>query len=207
MSWRPRCRSLAGGASFDIRARPPRMLVAGVPAPRRLPDRRPLPPCPVALQTKSSASSAKVGVRQGGGEALAGVAGAACRARAEPAPGRQREPTIARAARAAAGTFGRVLECWDRNTKDYVAVKIVRNVDKYRHAAMIEVRWGGGGRQQRHAGARAPKQQLEHAAAGGAASGSPKHALPPTPAAGSAQHAGTQRPGDHQALRQAQGVV
>jgi hypothetical protein len=44
-----------------------------------------------------------------------------------------------------AGTFGRVLECWDRKVKDYVAVKIVRNVDKYRHAAMIEV-----GR-QRHA--------------------------------------------------------
>ena len=40
----------------------------------------------------------------------------------------------------AAGTFGRVLECWDRKVKDYVAVKIVRNVDKYRHAAMIEVR-------------------------------------------------------------------
>jgi hypothetical protein len=39
-----------------------------------------------------------------------------------------------------AGTFGRVLECWDRKYKDYVAVKIVRNVDKYRHAAMIEVR-------------------------------------------------------------------
>jgi dual-specificity kinase len=37
------------------------------------------------------------------------------------------------------GTFGRVLECWDRKLKDYVAVKIVRNVDKYRHAAMIEV--------------------------------------------------------------------
>eukprot|EP00882_Tetradesmus_deserticola_P008900 GHRQ01009390.1.p1 GENE.GHRQ01009390.1~~GHRQ01009390.1.p1 ORF type:complete len:277 (+),score=113.50 GHRQ01009390.1:849-1679(+) len=37
------------------------------------------------------------------------------------------------------GTFGRVLECWDRNYKDYVAVKIVRNVDKYRHAAMIEL--------------------------------------------------------------------
>jgi len=33
-----------------------------------------------------------------------------------------------------------VLECWDRKHKDYVAVKIVRNVDKYRHAAMIEVR-------------------------------------------------------------------
>jgi hypothetical protein len=39
-----------------------------------------------------------------------------------------------------AGTFGRVLECWDRKYKDYCAVKIVRNVDKYRHAAMIEVR-------------------------------------------------------------------
>ncbi len=39
----------------------------------------------------------------------------------------------------AAGTFGRVLECWDRRRKEYVAVKIVRNVDKYRHAAMIEV--------------------------------------------------------------------
>lgn len=39
-----------------------------------------------------------------------------------------------------AGTFGRVLECWDRLTRDYVAIKIVRNVDKYRHAAMLEVR-------------------------------------------------------------------
>ena len=39
-----------------------------------------------------------------------------------------------------AGTFGRVLECWDRKRKDYVAIKIVRNIDKYRHAAMIEVR-------------------------------------------------------------------
>lgn len=38
------------------------------------------------------------------------------------------------------GTFGRVLECWDRKYKDYVAVKVIRNVDKYRHAAMIEVR-------------------------------------------------------------------
>ncbi|KAJ9534697.1 hypothetical protein QJQ45_013058 [Haematococcus lacustris] len=37
------------------------------------------------------------------------------------------------------GTFGRVLECWDRKHKDYVAIKIVRNIDKYRHAAMIEV--------------------------------------------------------------------
>ena len=39
-----------------------------------------------------------------------------------------------------AGTFGRVLECWDRKNKDYVAIKIVRNVQKYRDAAMIEVR-------------------------------------------------------------------
>ncbi len=38
-----------------------------------------------------------------------------------------------------AGTFGRVLECWDRKQEDYVAIKIVRNIDKYRHAAMIEV--------------------------------------------------------------------
>lgn len=37
------------------------------------------------------------------------------------------------------GTFGRVLECWDRKTNEYVAVKIVKNVEKYRHAAMIEV--------------------------------------------------------------------
>ena len=38
-----------------------------------------------------------------------------------------------------AGTFGRVLECWDRMANDYCAIKIVRNIDKYRHAAMIEV--------------------------------------------------------------------
>lgn len=39
------------------------------------------------------------------------------------------------------GTFGRVLECWDRKNKEYVAIKIVRNVQKYRDAAMIEVCW------------------------------------------------------------------
>ena len=39
-----------------------------------------------------------------------------------------------------AGTFGRVLECWDRKNKSYVAIKIVRNVEKYRDAAIIEVR-------------------------------------------------------------------
>ncbi|KAK9804159.1 hypothetical protein WJX73_006474 [Symbiochloris irregularis] len=37
------------------------------------------------------------------------------------------------------GTFGRVLECWDRKCKEYVAIKIVRNVQKYRDAAMIEL--------------------------------------------------------------------
>ncbi|KAL3135779.1 hypothetical protein ABBQ32_007343 [Trebouxia sp. C0010 RCD-2024] len=37
------------------------------------------------------------------------------------------------------GTFGRVLECWDRKHRTYVAIKIVRNVKKYRDAAMIEL--------------------------------------------------------------------
>ena len=32
-----------------------------------------------------------------------------------------------------------MLECWDRKHKSYVAIKIVRNVQKYRDAAMIEV--------------------------------------------------------------------
>ncbi|XP_020260293.1 serine/threonine-protein kinase AFC2-like isoform X2 [Asparagus officinalis] len=37
------------------------------------------------------------------------------------------------------GTFGQVLECWDREKKEMVAIKIVRAVDKYREAAMIEI--------------------------------------------------------------------
>ncbi|KAK9273400.1 hypothetical protein L1049_018210 [Liquidambar formosana] len=37
------------------------------------------------------------------------------------------------------GTFGRVLECWDRQTREYVAIKVVRSMRKYRDAAMIEV--------------------------------------------------------------------
>ncbi|KAI5665091.1 hypothetical protein M9H77_24414 [Catharanthus roseus] len=37
------------------------------------------------------------------------------------------------------GTFGQVLECWDRERKEMVAIKIVRGVKKYREAAMIEV--------------------------------------------------------------------
>ncbi|KAH1248852.1 Serine/threonine-protein kinase AFC2 [Glycine max] len=37
------------------------------------------------------------------------------------------------------GTFGQVLECWDRERKEMVAVKIVRGIKKYREAAMIEI--------------------------------------------------------------------
>ena len=32
-----------------------------------------------------------------------------------------------------------MLECWDRKTRGYVAIKIVRAVQKYRDAAMIEL--------------------------------------------------------------------
>ena len=37
------------------------------------------------------------------------------------------------------GTLGQVLECWDREKKEMVAIKIVRGVKKYREAAMIEI--------------------------------------------------------------------
>ncbi|KAL3844145.1 hypothetical protein ACJIZ3_001548 [Penstemon smallii] len=37
------------------------------------------------------------------------------------------------------GTFGRVLECWDRQTREHVAIKVVRSISKYRDAAMIEI--------------------------------------------------------------------
>ncbi|KAJ3675302.1 hypothetical protein LUZ60_004344 [Juncus effusus] len=37
------------------------------------------------------------------------------------------------------GTFGQVLECWDRERKEMVAIKIIRGVQKYRDAAMIEI--------------------------------------------------------------------
>eukprot|EP01018_Ginkgo_biloba_P011417 Gb_01586 [translate_table: standard] len=37
------------------------------------------------------------------------------------------------------GTFGQVLECWDRESKEFVAVKIVRALQRYREAAMIEI--------------------------------------------------------------------
>ncbi|KAK9054550.1 hypothetical protein SSX86_025628 [Deinandra increscens subsp. villosa] len=36
-------------------------------------------------------------------------------------------------------TFGQVLECWDKERKEMVAIKIVRGIKKYREAAMIEV--------------------------------------------------------------------
>ena len=37
------------------------------------------------------------------------------------------------------GTFGQVLECWDRERKEMVAIKIVRGIKKYREAAMVEI--------------------------------------------------------------------
>ncbi|KAJ7956756.1 Serine/threonine protein kinase [Quillaja saponaria] len=37
------------------------------------------------------------------------------------------------------GTFGQVLECWDRDMKEMVAIKVVRSVKKYREAAIIEI--------------------------------------------------------------------
>jgi dual-specificity kinase len=37
------------------------------------------------------------------------------------------------------GTFGQVLECWDKETKEMVAIKIIRGIKKYRDAAMIEI--------------------------------------------------------------------
>ncbi|RWW43236.1 hypothetical protein BHE74_00051131, partial [Ensete ventricosum] len=38
-----------------------------------------------------------------------------------------------------ASTFGQVLECWDREREEMVAIKIVRGINKYREAAMIEI--------------------------------------------------------------------
>ncbi|XP_020701314.1 serine/threonine-protein kinase AFC2 isoform X2 [Dendrobium catenatum] len=37
------------------------------------------------------------------------------------------------------GTFGQVLECWDRESKEMVAIKIVRGIKKYWDAALIEI--------------------------------------------------------------------
>jgi dual-specificity kinase len=32
-----------------------------------------------------------------------------------------------------------VLECWDRDAREYVAIKVIRSIQKYRDAAMIEI--------------------------------------------------------------------
>ncbi|PXF40921.1 Serine/threonine-protein kinase AFC2 [Gracilariopsis chorda] len=37
------------------------------------------------------------------------------------------------------GTFGKVVECWDRSRAQRVAVKIIRSVTKYRQAARLEI--------------------------------------------------------------------
>jgi dual-specificity kinase len=38
------------------------------------------------------------------------------------------------------GTFGKVVECWDRVRRRYCAVKVIRAVPKYRDASKIEIR-------------------------------------------------------------------
>ncbi|KAI9598428.1 kinase-like domain-containing protein [Syncephalis fuscata] len=38
------------------------------------------------------------------------------------------------------GTFGKVAHCWDRQTRQYCAIKIIRAVQKYRDASRIEIR-------------------------------------------------------------------
>ncbi|RKP22626.1 hypothetical protein SYNPS1DRAFT_25567 [Syncephalis pseudoplumigaleata] len=38
------------------------------------------------------------------------------------------------------GTFGKVAQCWDRQTRQYCAIKIIRAVQKYRDASRIEIR-------------------------------------------------------------------
>ncbi|KAF7123438.1 hypothetical protein RHSIM_Rhsim12G0039100 [Rhododendron simsii] len=37
------------------------------------------------------------------------------------------------------GTFGQVFECWDREAKEMVAIKVVRSIKKYCEAAMMEI--------------------------------------------------------------------
>ncbi|CUG18279.1 protein kinase, putative [Bodo saltans] len=39
------------------------------------------------------------------------------------------------------GTFGKVVEAWDRKRKEYCAVKIVRNIERYTRDAMFEVQF------------------------------------------------------------------
>lgn len=35
------------------------------------------------------------------------------------------------------GTFGQVLECWDRLRRDYVAVKVIRNIQARRRGRQL----------------------------------------------------------------------
>ncbi|KAJ1482683.1 hypothetical protein T484DRAFT_1803167 [Baffinella frigidus] len=37
------------------------------------------------------------------------------------------------------GTYGKVVECWDRQASSYCAVKVIRALRKYRAAAITEV--------------------------------------------------------------------
>lgn len=37
------------------------------------------------------------------------------------------------------GTFGRVFECWDRLEHKYVALKVIKSIEKYRQAALHEI--------------------------------------------------------------------
>ena len=37
------------------------------------------------------------------------------------------------------GTFGKVLECWDRKKQERIAIKVVRNVPRYREGAEMEI--------------------------------------------------------------------
>lgn len=38
------------------------------------------------------------------------------------------------------GTFGKVVECYDKLQRRYVAIKVIRAVQKYRDASQIEIR-------------------------------------------------------------------
>ncbi|KAG4306076.1 hypothetical protein PORY_000064 [Pneumocystis oryctolagi] len=38
------------------------------------------------------------------------------------------------------GTFGKVVQCYDRIKRDYCAIKVIRAVQKYREASMVELR-------------------------------------------------------------------
>lgn len=37
------------------------------------------------------------------------------------------------------GTFGQVVKCWDTETNDYVAVKVIKNQPAFYHQAIMEV--------------------------------------------------------------------